>query len=362
MVSCKDKVEIGNSGPKRKSCFMRPSQIRNLILLAVLLALILRSTSTIANFIIEYNWWKEVGQVETWISMLWYRIAPAAAGALVAFIALWVAHARGLHFAGVRRRDFLLYSLLVPVGLAIVAILFASASIDYWTIMRFFGSRGVTLPPVTWKDPVFSRALPFYLFDLPFFSQVLGYVFVLAILCALVFWVTARGWQLAEIFRYRGFDDGPHKTLTIGPGSLLLPGATRAGFVRIITVILLLGFAVWVYLGNYELLLNSHAFMTGADYVDEKITLPLRWLLIAVTLGALPIVWMRQYKKAAVVVISFFVLQLALPGIVHAVYVRPNEISIERPYIERHIQASTVAFGLNRRATERPFTASGQET
>ena len=52
-------------------------------------------TSTIANFIIEYNWWKEVGQVETWISMLWYSIAPSVAGSLVAFIALWVAHARG---------------------------------------------------------------------------------------------------------------------------------------------------------------------------------------------------------------------------------------------------------------------------
>ena len=80
--------------------FMRPSRIRNLILLPALLALILLGlTSTIANFIIEYNWWKEVGQVETWISMLWYSIAPSVVGALVAFIALWVAHARGLHFA-----------------------------------------------------------------------------------------------------------------------------------------------------------------------------------------------------------------------------------------------------------------------
>jgi uncharacterized membrane protein (UPF0182 family) len=87
--------------------FMRPSRIRNLILLPALLALILLGlTSTIANFIIEYNWWKVVGQVETWISMLWYRIAASVAGALVAFIALWVAHARGLQFAGVRRRDF----------------------------------------------------------------------------------------------------------------------------------------------------------------------------------------------------------------------------------------------------------------
>ena len=126
---------------------MRGSQIRNLILLALLLALILLvMTSTIANFVIEYNWWKEVAQVGTWISMLWYSIAPSVAGALVAFIALWVAHARGLHFAGVRRGDFRLYSRLVLMGLAVVALLFASASIDYWTIMRFFGSRGGTLP------------------------------------------------------------------------------------------------------------------------------------------------------------------------------------------------------------------------
>jgi uncharacterized protein len=341
---------------------MRPSQIRNLILLAVLLALILRSMSSIANFIIEYNWWKEVGQVETWISMLWYSIAPAAAGALVALIALWVAHARGLHFAGVRRRDFRLYSLLVPVGLAIVAILFASASIDYWAIMRFFGSRGVTLPPAAWTDPVFSRALPFYLFDLPFYSEVLGFVFVLAILCALVFWATARGWQLAERFRFRRLGGRSAETVEFRPQVLLLSGASRAGFVRVISVILLLGLAAWVFLGNYDLLFNSHAFMTGADYVDQKVTLPLRWLLIIAVLAAIPLAWTSRYKKAITLVIAFFILQLGLPAIVRAVYVRPNEISIERPYIERHIQATTLAFGLNRNATERPFNASGQET
>ena len=91
---------------------------------------------------------------------------------------------------------------------------------------------------------------------LPFYSQVLGFVFVLAILCALVFWATARGWQFAERFRYGAFDDGPRGTITIGPESLLLPGATRAGFVRIIAVILLLGLAAWVFLGNYDLLLQ----------------------------------------------------------------------------------------------------------
>src|ERR1700688_3262219 len=341
---------------------MPPSQIRDLIVLAVLAILAVWASSTAADFVIEYNWWKEIGQVNTWVGMLWYSIAPAAAGSLVAFFPLWVAHARGLHFAGILRRDHRLYSWLIPLGLAVVAIVFASSSIDYWTVMRFFGSRGLAAPADAWKDQVFSRGLPFYLFDLPFYAEVLGFVFVLAILCALVFWATARGWQLAERFRYGALDNGPSRTLTIGPGSLLLTGASRAGFVRIITVILLLGFAVWIYLGNYELLLNSHAFMTGADYVDEKVTLPLRWLLIVVTLGALPLVWTRRYKQAVIIVAGFFVLQLALPLIVHAVYVRPNEISIERPYIERHIEATSIAFGLNRNAQELPFVPNAQAT
>ena len=181
---------------------MRPSHIRVFILGLVSLAFLGWAIPTAANFIIEYNWWKEVAQVNTWFSMLWYSIAPAAVGALLAFIALYVAHARGLHFAGIRQRDYPLYSRLVPVGLALVAILFASASIDFWTVMRFFGSRGIAAPPEAWQDHVFSHALPFYLFDLPFYSDLLGFVFVLAILSALLFWVTARGWQLFERVRY----------------------------------------------------------------------------------------------------------------------------------------------------------------
>ena len=313
---------------------------------------------TAANFIIEYNWWKEVAQVNTWVSMLWYSIAPAAVGTLSAFIALYVAHARGLHFAGIRQRDYPVYSRLIPVGLALVAMVFASASIDFWTVMRFFGSRGLSAPPDAWQDRVFSHALPFYLFDLPFYSELLGFLFVLAILSALLFWATARGWQLVERFRYARLDG---RTTAIDlQGYLRLPGAIRTPFVRVLAVILLLGFAAWVYLGNYELLFNSHAFMTGADYVDEKVTLPLRWLLIFSALAALPLVWLSRFKPAVVLVMSCFILQLALPAVVRAVYVRPNEISIERPYIERHIQATTAAFGLNRNATESPFTPSGQ--
>ena len=346
---------------------MRYSHIRTLILLTVFVVLIaIAGSGQIAGFVIEYNWWKEVEQVDTWLSMLWYEIAPTAAGALITFIALWLAYARGLQFAGIRFRDLGLYSRLVPVGLFLVAVLFASASIDYWVIMSYAGSRHITLPAgpgsTVWRDPVFSHALPFYLFDLPFYFDLLTFAVGLSILSIVVFWATARGTQVIHHFRSLLRSGEPIEALRFEPNVLLLPGATRSGFARIISVVLLLGFAGWIFLGNFELLLNSHAFMTGADYVDEKVVLPLRWLLIAAALIGIPLVWTRRFRMTAVALAAVYGLTLLLPALTRAVYVRPNEISIERPYIERHIEATQVAFGLNRRATERPFSAAAHET
>jgi hypothetical protein len=332
---------------------------RNQALLAALVLLLLAS-GRIASFLIDFQWWREVGQVETWVSMLFYRVAPTVAAALVVFVALWAAHARGLRFSGLRPERGGWYGKLVPVALALLAMLLAG-SLDFWVVMSYAGSRGIHVPADAWKDPVFGRPLPFYLFDLPFYSQLLGLVFGLALLCVLVFWATARGWQLADRFRHWRRSGGLPEQFELEPGALLLPGATSAGFVRAMAALLLLGLAVWVLLGNYRLLLNHHAFMTGADYVDEKVTLPLRYLLAVAALMGIPLAWTRRWTAAVVALVAAYGLHLVAPGIVRAVYVRPNEISIERPYIERHIEATRSAFGLNRRATERLFSASTRE-
>ncbi len=137
---------------------MRPSQIRVLIISLFLLFFLGWLISSAADYTIEYNWWKEVGQVDTWLGMLWYSVAPAAVGTIVAFVALWMAHANGLHFAGVRKRDYPLYSRLIPVALALVSFLFATSMIDYWTVMRFFGSRGVRGTRRSMEGPgIFAR-------------------------------------------------------------------------------------------------------------------------------------------------------------------------------------------------------------
>ena len=59
---------------------MRPSLIRILITLLLLLLVVGWAIPTAANFAIEYNWWKEIGQIPSWLGILWYRTTPLALG------------------------------------------------------------------------------------------------------------------------------------------------------------------------------------------------------------------------------------------------------------------------------------------
>jgi len=65
------------------------------------------------------------------------------------------------------------------------------------------------------QDKVFSHALPFYLFDLPFYSDLLGFVFVLAILCAVLFWVTPGDGSWPKV-KYGRLMDGPSEISVSG--------------------------------------------------------------------------------------------------------------------------------------------------
>ncbi len=340
---------------------MQPSQIRLLVLLALLLFL-LTGSRTIADLIIEYQWWQELGQVQTWYSMLLYQVMPAAIASLLAWVSLLWAHGRGIQMtnAGEARARF--YSRMVSFGLLAPAILFIGTTIDAETIMAYVGSRGVTLPEGVWLDPVFGHNLTFYLFDLPFYKQMLRFVFMTAVFSVLVFWVTGRGWQVYERLREFRLGGGRMEEFDPGPNPLLLPGATRTNFARTLGAIGLLALALWFYLGRYSLLLNSHAFMTGMDWVDENVTLPLRWVMILGALVAIPLVARNKLKLAVAMLAAAMIANSAIPAVFQTVYVRPNELELERPYILRHIEATREAYGLRDRTREQDFGASPSET
>ena len=67
--------------------------------------MVLIGARTVSSYAIDYQWWKEMGQVHTWLSMLLYSVVPATAATILGFVIFWIAHARGLKHAGTGMRQ-----------------------------------------------------------------------------------------------------------------------------------------------------------------------------------------------------------------------------------------------------------------
>jgi hypothetical protein len=144
---------------------------------------------------------------------------------------------------------------------------------------------------------------------------------------------------------------------SIDIGHFTLAGVLESVFVRLLSVVFLVALAVRCYLGRYGMALNEHGFMVGIDYVNQYFGLPLQWVLIFCCLAAAVSMVLQRPVIALALLVSSFLLRAIVPAAVAAAYVRPNEISLEKPFIDRHIQATRAAYGIDSRTTEVEFQA-----
>ncbi len=309
----------------------------------------------ISSWTIDYQWWREMGQLRTWFSMLAYSIVPTAAATVVAFLAFWIAHARALKHAGTGMGEHPLYAKLSIVVVFLIALVLSLGTLDTWTVVRYFGGKGLGGAAAAWHDPAFGNPLSFYLFEIPFYSDLLGLVLGIIVIAGLIYWLAARGWQI------RSSVGDWSRVQQINLSELRLAGALESKFLRAMGGVFLLALAVRFFLGRYGMLLDQHgSFMVGIDYADQNIALPLQWVLIASCVLSAIALFFGKWRIALLVVAAFLVRSI-IPPIVTATYVRPNEISIERPFIERHIAATRSAFGIDQRIRELDFPAQPEE-
>jgi len=306
----------------------------------------------LCTWAIDYQWWKEMGQLHTWFSILAYSLIPVTGATIIAFIVFWIAHSLALKQAHVRLREHSLYAKLTALGVLVLALIVAASTLDTWTVVRYFGGRDLGGAATAWHDPVFGNPLSFYLFKIPFYSDLLGLLLGIVVLGALIYWVAERGWELSS--RVGDWQN----VQGIDLAELNLTAALKSNFVRGLGAVFLLALAARFFLGRYGLLLNEHgSFMVGIDYVDQNIVLPLQWVEIAAAVISAGLLLAGRWRTAAIAVVAAVVLRSVIPSIVGAVYVRPNEISIERPFIQRHIEATRSAYGIDQRTREIDFPA-----
>src|ERR1700685_495761 len=120
----------------------RRGRARWIVLAAAVVPLLVFGRA-ICSLIIDYLWWREMGQVSTWVRASAYLYATNVAEWLIAFLVLWIGHDRGLKYAEVSPRGHALYLRLVTLALAVVALVIAASSMNGWIVARYVAGSGV---------------------------------------------------------------------------------------------------------------------------------------------------------------------------------------------------------------------------
>lgn len=301
--------------------------------IAIGLFIFLLIAKSVASAILDYQWWNEVGQLNTWWTQIYLHTAPLLYATAFGYIVLWIVHARALKAGGVSLSRFPWYARISSLVLLPVAWVLAAVQFSSWDIATWLGSRGAPASS-EWRDPIFGNSLEFYFFELPVYRSFATYLFVLLAVCAIGYWIVSRLWTLRG--RFTG-------------GEIMIDWQDMTGGdllgARLLGAASLLAFAVREWLGRYSPLYDDHPFLTGADYIAVNLTIPLTvaWAVLIV-IGAVLLAFGRG--PMAMAILLFLPIRAIVPGIVNSVHVRPNEITLQKPFIEHHMRATKAAYGL----------------
>jgi uncharacterized protein len=327
-----------------------------------------------SSFFLDYSWWKELGQRQTFWQYVRIRWEPQTAAVVLGFVVLAAALRLGRRHSVTALPRTRLFSWLGHAAALAVSFFLAVNLIDPWRVALWMGSRDTGL----YRDPLFGHSLTFYLFRLPFYRMIFGWAGFLLVLALVFYGVTVGLGASSERLdalreqleaRARGF------RVPSPPAGPML--ADFAGLARVGAVLLLVLYAVSRYFARYDLLYSNHDFLYGADYVDTRVGVPLIWaqivaalvlaLLVLLSRGrrrrrwTIPGQWpaLRALGIGPELVAAFLAIVILPPVItsaVHSIYVRPNELTLERPYIVDHIAATRSAYGIEQNSKEEEFS------
>ncbi|MER7146701.1 UPF0182 family protein [Streptomyces xanthochromogenes] len=342
----------GPSGPRIR--VGRPSRrVRTLLMTLGILAVLAMAFVMFAGFWTDWLWYRSVHYSSVFTTQLWTKIGLFLVfGLLMAFavgLNIWLAHrlrpplsAMSLEQQSLDRyrmgiapyKKWMLLGITALIGL----IAGASASGQWRTWLMWV--NGV---PFGQKDPQFKLDVSFYAFDLPWYRFMLGFGFAAAVLSLIAAALTH--------YLYGGLR-------ITSPGARATGAAT--GHLSVLLGVFVILKAVAYWLDRYGLAVKSSDFKatnkwTGLRYVDANAYLPAKTILfcIAVICAVLffATLWRRTWQLPVIgfglMVLSAILIGGLYPAIVQKFQVQPNEQAKEAPYIQKNIDATRKAYGID---------------
>ena len=337
----------------------RPPRRRGLLFIAVALGILLLSGGTALSYFVDALWFDSLGVGDVFWKTLNLRATIFTGFTLITFLALYgsfvaLKPARLGELAGL---PILINGqpIKLPVepvirlaalgGSLVIAATTGVAMMSEWTTLALY--RYAAVSGSTDVDPIFGRPISFYLFDLPAWELISGWLLTLGVI------VTA----VAAFF------------VAVTSGTRLLSGRRDSGAsawrglsVAFAFLLAVLAFRTWM--GRFERLFDDHTIFSGVTYTDAHITIAgLSVVAIALAIGAVialvnavsaPRV---RWLAASIAPAAICYLVVAMLGAyVNGFIVKPNELVRETPYITHNIEMTRRAFGLHR-VVQRAFPA-----
>jgi uncharacterized membrane protein (UPF0182 family) len=292
-----------------------------------------------ASFWINWLWFGSMGYRDVLVARYRAEVVYTVLGAAITglFFAgnliLAMRRTRDLATSGVMTRltNLIVIGLLAG-GSVVVAVLFG-ASIgsrwETWQLARFVPDYGVL-------DPVFNRDISFYLLRLPALSSVLNTLIVLVLITGIA---TTVVYVLRSSVRL--------STLASAPRQMRVHVLALAG-----VLVMLMGLRY--LLSNYQLVYSERGAAFGASFTDVNVQ---RWanyllLIISIAVGGLLLInaFVKRVQPLLIAIAAWAVVSIALgiviPAVVQTVFVEPNELNRETPYIENNIEMTREGFAL----------------
>src|SRR5438477_6259552 len=358
-------MTIGITGPERK--VPRRSAVVGFIIAAVVIGIFLILLGLASDILVDWLWFSSIG----YLQVFWTTIGAKT----VVFFAVWTATAVILWLNGwlavrlARRqpiqsvtgfawqaagnvppadllafmRDRLPWPRVVAGSAALIALLVAAIEVGNWNVFLQFLYR----VPFGADDPLYDKDISFYLFALPAYIIVKNWMLLALVLSALFAGI---------IYRVHGDIEYDIHHRSMSP-TAIAHGSALLGLLFVVE-------AGSYGLDRYLLLYGDNGVVVGASYTDVHVKLPVLWLLIGLSIVAAfaswANVWMRTYRLpvAAVLLVAIGTLVLSgvTPALFRQLYVKPSELQLEKPYIERNIALTWQAYNLHQ-VTAKPFAA-----
>ncbi len=343
----------GTAGPPRRPAGPPRRRNRALLPTLVILGVLLILFSIFTGFYTDLLWFRSVG-----FESVFTRIIGARALLFVVFGLLFAAGVSVNFVVAYRTRPA--YQAMIPGQQELDRYRMAIDPYKRWILIGLVTLLGLIAGStasgrwrtyVQWrngvdfgeKDVQFGKDISFFAFDLPFYRFVLGFAFatvVVSIIAAAVTHYLYGGLRLQALL-----------------GERATPAARVHLSVLLGTFVLLRAVGYW--LDRYSLAVNEHrigrADFTGLNYTDVNAVLQGRLILAIISLMCAVLffanivrrTWLLPGIGVGLLLLSALLIGGIYPALVQRFQVTPNEADKEAPYIERNIEATRAAYGID---------------